>query len=145
MDKKCCSCNPKAMAAALLRWTIGLIFLVGGVSKLGMLNGFVHGYLVPAFEKTVLPAALVVAYGYALPFVELAIGVLLLLGLCRVFALSLAGLTLLSLCFGQMLLKAPSVIADISLYVLMTATALFMIENDCCALDNLRGADPIEE
>ena len=41
---------------ALLRWALGLMFLVGGVAKLFMLKGFVTGYLAPAFADAFLPA-----------------------------------------------------------------------------------------
>ncbi len=122
----------KGLAAALLRWALGLIFLVGGVAKLCMLNGFVTGYLLPTFGKTFLPASLLTAYGYALPFVETAIGVLLLIGVCPVATLVVAGLTLLSLAFGQMLIQGQAVVANIMLYLLMTAAALYGQEYDRC-------------
>jgi thiosulfate dehydrogenase [quinone] large subunit len=126
------------MAPALLRWALGLLFLVGGLAKLPTVGGFVQGYLVPAFEKTFLPKGLVAAYGYALPFVEVVLGVLLILGLCRHFALLLSGLTLLSLGFGQMLLKEHGTVANICLYVLMTAAALYMGECDCWVVGRSR-------
>jgi hypothetical protein len=80
MNTSICSCmNPRRLAPALIRWALGILFLVGGVAKLTALGGFVNGYLVPAFSKTFLPSGWVAAYGYALPFVELALGVLLLI------------------------------------------------------------------
>jgi thiosulfate dehydrogenase [quinone] large subunit len=127
--------DPKSLAPALIRWALGLLFLVGGIGKLMDLGGFVKGYLVPAFEKTVLPGGLVATYGYALPFVEVAIGVLLILGLCRTCALVLTGVTLISLGFGQILLRQHATVANIYVYVLMTAIALWMGEHDRWALD----------
>ena len=122
---------------ALLRWALGLLFLVGGVAKLFMLRGFVTGYLVPAFEKTFLPVWLLTLYGYALPFVEAALGIALLLGVCRTTTLLATGLTLISLAFGQMLIQGHAVVANIMLYLLMTALALIFREHDvwgmgCC-------------
>jgi thiosulfate dehydrogenase (quinone) large subunit len=126
-----CCVRSKCMAIALLRWAVGLMFLVGGVAKLRMpVKGFVAGYLVPAFEKTFLPAWLVSAYGYALPFVETALGILLILGIWRNGALFLTGLTLISLAFGQMLIQGSATVANIMLYVLMTAVALLREEDD---------------
>ena len=132
---KCCCMDPKTAAPALIRWGLGMLFLVGGIAKVTMLNGFVHGYLAPAFEKTFLPGWLVIAYGYALPFVELALGALLLLGLYRVAALFVTGLTLLSLAFGQMLVQQHATVANIFLYLFLTAVALFLNEYDRWALD----------
>ncbi len=126
-DQKCCVA--KCAGVALLRWSLGLVFLVGGVTKLFALNGFVTGYLVPAFEKTFLPVWLLTAYGYALPFVEAILGVALLLGLCRTPILFLTGLTLISLGFGQILIRGNAV-GDIMLYLLMTAIVLLCQEHD---------------
>ena len=121
-----CFRDPRRLAPALICWALGLLFLVGGIAKLTHLGVFVNGYLVPAFAKTFLPPVLVTAYGYALPFVETALGVLLLIGMCRVCALLLAGATLLSLAFGQILLQQNAVVANIFLYVLMTAIAMYL-------------------
>ncbi len=137
MDTKECSKSAKALGVALLRWALGLMFLVAGVSKLCTLTAFVTGYLAPAFETTFLPGWLVAAYGYALPFVETILGVLLLVGCCRTASLAVAGLTLISLAFGQMLVQGQAIVANIMLYILMTAVILFLQEHDrygwpCC-------------
>jgi len=123
---RCCCMNPKRLAPALIRWALGIMFFVGGVAKLTALGGFVNGYLVPVFAKTVLPASLVAAYGYALPFVETTLGLLLLIGIWRVHTLLLAGVTLISLAFGQILLQQHATVANIFLYVLMTAIAIYL-------------------
>jgi thiosulfate dehydrogenase [quinone] large subunit len=97
---------------------------------MGGVGGFVNGYLVPAFEKTFLPVVLLKAYGYALPFVEVALGVLLIIGLCRNCTLLLTGLTLISLAFGQMLLQQHATVANIFLYIVLTVVVLFLDEHD---------------
>jgi hypothetical protein len=99
-----------------------------------MLTGFVTGYLVPAFEKSFLPPQLVMMYGYALPFAETILGVLLILGFCRTATLFATGLLLLSLAFGQMLIQGHAIVANIMLYILMTAIALFCGKYDCWIL-----------
>ena len=137
---KACACclNPRRLAPALIRWALGVMFLVGGVAKLTALDGFVHGYLVPAFAKTFLPVWLVTPYGYALPFVETALGILLLIGVWRVGVLLLAGTTFISLAFGQILLQQHATVANIFLYVLMTAIALY-IEPPCAMAAPAKG------
>ena len=49
-------CMAQCAGVALLRWALGLMFLMAGMAKLFMLKGFVTGYLVPAFADTFLPA-----------------------------------------------------------------------------------------
>lgn len=126
-----CSCfNGRAAAIALMRWGLGVLFLCGGINKLAGLGGFVNGYLVPAFAKTFLPAWLIIAYGYTLPFVETLLGVALILGLCRNAALLITGLTLISLAFGQILLQGYAVVFQIMGYLAMTGAVLFLGEHD---------------
>jgi len=110
------------------------MFLMGGVTKLFMLKGFVTGYLVPAFANTFLPVWLLTLYGYALPFVETILGIALILGVCRTPALLVTGITLVSLAFGQMLLQNHVVVANIMLYILMTAVVLLFPQYDGWAL-----------
>lgn len=129
--KESCACfDCRSAALALVRWGLGVLFLVGGISKLFHLSGFVGGYLTPAFAGTFLPSGLVAAYGYALPFVEVLLGVALILGLCRNAALLIAGLTLISLAFGQMLLQKFDVVAQIFFYLFMTGSVFFLGDYD---------------
>lgn len=133
MTEKSCW-EPQCMAPALIRWALGLLFFVSGIGKIANLAGFVQGYLAPAFQATWLPAGLVSAYGYALPFVEVVIGGMLILGLFPRLALFVTGLTLLSLAFGQMLLKQQGTVGNIFLYILMAAAALNMQAGDVWTL-----------
>jgi hypothetical protein len=55
---------------------------------------------------------------------------MLVLGLCRNVALLIAGLTLISLGFGQMLLQKFDVVAQIMFYLFMTGSVLFLGEYD---------------
>ena len=63
--------------ATLARFGLGVLWLVAGVLKIGDPDGMVRS--VRAFR--ILPEALVHPVAYAVPFVEIALGVLLLLGL----------------------------------------------------------------
>jgi len=129
--KSCCAgFDGRSAALALMRWGLGLLFLVSGIGKLLHLTGFVQAYLLPAFAGTFLPAALVAAYGYALPFVETALGVLLLLGLWRNTALLISGLTFISLAFGQMLIQKHDMVFNIMVYLFITGIVLFLGEYD---------------
>ncbi len=130
MTKSFCCLDGRAASAALLRWGLGLLLLVSGLRKLPALTGFVNGYILPAFADTLLPAPLTAAYAYALPPVEALLGALLILGLFRNASLLLAGLTFLSLAFGQMLLQNHAVVFQIMGYLALTAGALCLEAQD---------------
>jgi hypothetical protein len=133
-DASCCS--PKAMAIALARWCVGTILLVAGVGKLAMGVGSFAHVLVPMFEKTWLPTALVTGYGQALPFAETLLGAFLILGLVRNATLFVSGLLFLSLTFGEMALamsgkqESIAVVFQNMVYTFLTAGLLFLHEYD---------------
>lgn len=128
---KCNCCDGRAAGAALGRWALGVLFFFAGLGKImGGVGGFVNGYLVPAYEKTFLPMGLVKVYGYALPFAEVILGILLVIGICRNCTLLLTGLTLISLAFGQMLVQQHATVANIFLYIILTVVLLYLDEHD---------------
>jgi thiosulfate dehydrogenase [quinone] large subunit len=123
--------EPKFAGVAIGRWALGLFFFYSGLVKImGGVSGFVNGYLVPLFSKTFLPSILVTSYGYVLPYVELILGILLIVGIFRNAVLFLTGLTLISLTFGQMLLQQHAVVANNFIYIFLTAILLFLSEFD---------------
>lgn len=76
-----------------IRVALGIMFLVSSVSKLGDLNAVVA----EVRQYGLLPEPLPIPFGYALPFGELAIGFMLLLGLFT--RLAAAGGALLMVAF----------------------------------------------
>lgn len=79
-----------------LRLLLGLTFLVFGASKLPDLGGFSDTVL----SYRVLPVALAEAYAVALPWAEVVIGILLILGLGLKFVAPAAILVIASLIAG---------------------------------------------
>lgn len=127
MDGNCC--DPKPWAVALARWCLGLILLVYGLGKFPDVSGFAKG-LVEQFAKTWLPGWLLIPYGYALPFIELGLGALLLIGLWRNGVLLITGIYLISLTFGMTLLKQPGVVFNNFVFTLAAAAILFLGDYD---------------
>jgi thiosulfate dehydrogenase [quinone] large subunit len=73
--------SDSAWACLLLRMTLGSNICIHGMSRIhGGVTSFAHS-LRPLFQKTPLPSWLVLAFGLILPFLELTLGMLLLLGL----------------------------------------------------------------
>jgi thiosulfate dehydrogenase (quinone) large subunit len=123
-------CDPRAGAVALGRWCLGIIFLFYGLGKfMGGVNVFAEG-MVKQFEKTMLPPGLVTAFSYALPVLEVSLGVLLILGLARDVVLFVTGLLLIALTFGQVMLQQPQVVFFNTAYTMIAAVLLFASKYD---------------
>jgi thiosulfate dehydrogenase [quinone] large subunit len=87
--------NHRETAYALLRVTMGVIFLFYGIGKfMGGLTNFVGGMNQRFTGK--LPATLVMPFAYILPFGELICGLLIVLGLFTRVGLVISGLLLIS-------------------------------------------------
>jgi len=108
------------------------MFLFFGLGKVQNPAAFVQ-YLLSDFQNTWLPKWLLVPYGYAIPFIELGIGILLLLGIARNAVLFFTGLFLITLTFGQIVLQKPIVFNNL-IYTLAVAALLFLAEYDCWLL-----------
>jgi len=76
---------------------LGVIFIISGAGKLPELAAFVD----QVEEANILPHALARFYGTALPYVEIVIGALLILGLLSRFAAGIGGLAALSFIIGN--------------------------------------------
>ena len=81
----------------VFRIALGVIFIISGAGKLPELAAFVD----QVEEANVLPHVLARAYGTALPYVEIVIGALLILGLLSRFAAGIGGLAALSFIIGN--------------------------------------------
>jgi thiosulfate dehydrogenase [quinone] large subunit len=115
------------LAYLLLRLIAGMDFLGHGFARIFTgthLGGFAHG-MVGDMAKSPLPATLVLATGYVVPCVELAIGVLLLTGLATRFALVVALLVMLVLMFGITMKQEWNVAEQQLFYGLVLAALLY--------------------
>lgn len=81
------------------RWILAAIFLASGLSKLPNQRRFV--FIVLAYR--VLPRHLAYLYAAALPWIEVVVGLMLLLGIATRIGAALAGLLLLSFVLAVML------------------------------------------
>jgi thiosulfate dehydrogenase [quinone] large subunit len=129
-NSECCAGGPKAAAVALGRWVLGIIFLFAGIGKFaGGYQNFIDG-MTKQFEKTWLPSWLLAPFNHVLPFAEVLLGVLLILGIARNVTLFATGLLLLTLTFGQILLGQPPVVFYNFIYTTVAAALLFLHEHD---------------
>lgn len=125
-------------ACALLRWGLGVLFILASLGKFYYqgkwsfenAKWFVTGYLLEdKFRESFLPKWLIAAYGYALPYAEFIIGILLLSGIARNKVLFSAGLLMLTLIIGAILMKDYSVVYENFFYLFLCAALLFIPES----------------
>lgn len=137
-DREVAVTNPayRKAAYALLRLTLGIVFLFSGVSKFMAGLGNLAGEQAQQFAGK-LPVPLVTAFFYVLPFIEVAIGALLVLGLFNGFALILSGLLLAALTFGTVMKGDFATAAHNVSYALVNAALLWFAYYNGYSLDCL--------
>ncbi|MCG8448559.1 MAG: DoxX family protein [Pirellulales bacterium] len=93
------------IAVFIVRWILGLLFLMAGYWKVFVLTPAAHAqnYFVGGFSDTWIPTWLLLALGYAIPFLELAAGLLICIGLRTREALIAVGLLLIVTTYGHAL------------------------------------------
>ncbi|HEY0378974.1 MAG TPA: DoxX family protein [Pyrinomonadaceae bacterium] len=130
----------REIAYALLRATLGVIFLFFGIGKfMGGIGGFAAGMEQHFAGK--LPSALVLPFAYTLPFMEVFFGALILLGLFNSIALALSGLLLLALTFGTVMLGDAPTVAHNLQYALVNFVLLWLADYNGYSIDRLRRSD----
>ena len=125
------------LGAFLVRFALGMLFFVMGLNKFIKGAADVSAQIAGMFKDSWLPAVMVAPYTHVLPYMEVSVGVLLLLGLFRGVAVTLGSLLMLSLTFGMMVAGNGPIIATNMTYVLMFAVALFTSPWDRIKLDSL--------
>ncbi len=123
-------------AYALMRSTLGIVFLVAGIGKFMMgIGAFVSQMQEPFAGK--LPSVMVVAFGYALPFLEVAIGLMLVAGLFNYFGSVLAGLLMIALIFGKLIEGDPVTVAHNLSYSVIIFLLIWFADYNGYSLDRL--------
>ena len=98
--------SDSSVAYALLRLTFGVNICFRGVTRIAHgTEGFANAIVTQLAPATVLSPSMVHAYAYVLPWVESAIGLLMIFGLLTRPALILGALMMTSLTFGTMLVE----------------------------------------
>jgi thiosulfate dehydrogenase [quinone] large subunit len=113
-----------ALAYAIFRLTFGVNIGFRGVVRITVngLDQFSAG-LMKQFEPTWFPAFAISSFGHVIPFVEVAVGFLLIVGLFTRPALVIGGLLMTSLTFGTMYLQN----FDLAWLQLTYAMAFFLL------------------
>lgn len=129
--------NRREIAYALLRVTVGVMFFFYGVGKLLQGIDTVASGMVQRFEASPLPAWLVALFARMLPFTEVILGTLLILGLFTGAAYLLTQLLLLALTFGTVMEPRPPTVADNVNFALVVFVLFFLMEYNRYSVDRV--------
>ena len=127
----------KRLGYALLRIALGVNFLGHGLFRiLSGTGAFAHG-MAEHMTKSPLPVGLTLAFGYAIPWIELLLGLGLIVGLWTRWALALGAVFMMVLTFGVTANQQWDVAGQQLVYSLIFFVLLFQLEYNCLAVDLL--------
>src|SRR6204780_844366 len=127
--------DDSSLAYALLRVTLGINIFMDGTSRLmGGIGNFVSG-MIKMFQNTVLPTAVIVPFGYALPWLEAALGLLMIIGFRTRAALVAGALLMLGLTFGSALRQDWDVAAIQLFYSVLYAALIAALRYNSLSVD----------
>lgn len=121
-----------------LRLFLALRLLTAGLGKFNKdgysfsnyYEGFVANQSSAFATKTNLPALFHAPFLYSIGYVEIVLGLLLILGIKTKYTLALFSLTFVGLGFGLMLLGNTSGVGTIGIYILLTSAALYFVRHN---------------
>jgi len=120
----------------LLRLAIGASMFGHGLVRLPKLDKF-SDWMVKSFENSILSAALVRPFSYALPIAELLIGLLLILGLLTRPALIAGSIVMIILIFGTTTIENWEILPSQLIHIAFFAVLLNAINYNGYAIDHL--------
>jgi thiosulfate dehydrogenase [quinone] large subunit len=128
----------RQLAYAVFRLTLGINILVHGAGRIFGPGAEAFATTTAAeFSKTILPAGLVHAFLFVLPFAELALGALTTLGLFTRWALALGGLMIATLVFGTAMRSDWNTVGVQMIYAITYYFLLVHRSSDRFSLDKL--------
>ncbi len=124
--------NGPELSFLLLRLFLGVLFFFAGLGKFMGENGFsfsayyqkMGGMMKNFAENTFLPEFLLFPYTHVLGYIEIVLGLSILLGLRLKSSLCLYGIILISLGFGLLITKDHDGVAKIAIYLALVAACL---------------------
>jgi len=126
----------KKWAYLLSRLAIGLSFFGHGLVRLPKLDGF-SKWMMEQFSKSFLPDALVFPFSYALPILEFAAGLMIVIGLFTKQGLLLAGLVTLALIFGTTMIENWDALPSQLIHIAFLSVLLAYLPQNSYAVDKI--------
>lgn len=127
----------KALAYAVLRLALGVNICGHGAFRiLSGVGAFAHGMVV-GMDKGPLPHALSLGFGYCIPWIELVLGALLVMGFLTRMALVAGGLFIVVLTFGTTSIQNWQGAGGQLLYSLAFFVLLWCFDANSISVDTL--------
>lgn len=127
----------KNTAYFLLRLSMGVNLMGHGLARIPKLSVFAEG-MATGFEKSWLPKPFVQIFSTALPFLELIIGAMLILGFKTRIA-NLAGAALIiMLLFGSSTVENWEAMGIQMIYALFFYVLISRVEDNSCSVDQMK-------
>ncbi len=127
--------NDLSLGYALLRITLGINIARHGISRIVAGPRAFAASLTEEFSSTVLPHFAVLGFGYALPWLEALIGLLILFGALTRVALIAGALLIALLTFGSTLHQDWDIAGLQLIYAIVsTSSSLACTSTTCCPL-----------
>lgn len=126
----------KKRAYLLSRLAIGLSFFGHGLVRLPKLDGF-SKWMMGQFSKSFLPDVLVLPFSYALPILEFAAGLMIIIGLFTRQGLLLAGLVTLALIFGTTMIENWDALPSQLIHIAFLSVLLVYLPYNSYAVDKI--------
>lgn len=122
------------LAFFVARVTIGINFLVHGLVRIPKLSKFAEG-LASGFKDSYIPEALVIPFGHTLPFIELLLGLLLLVGFKTKFAAVAGGLLIAVLTLGAAMKEDWPLVGSLTVYAIFFFLLIKNLDQNAIAID----------
>ncbi|TMM30018.1 DoxX family membrane protein [Polaribacter aestuariivivens] len=128
--------TPQQTGFALLRIAMGVNFLGHGLVRFSKLEGF-KNWMITTFQDSILPNFAVSIWGSVLPFLEFAIGLLLILGLFTYRASIAGAIVIIILITGSCLVEKWDWAGMQMIYALFFYFIITNIDKNKISIDNL--------
>lgn len=122
------------LAFVIARITIGINFLIHGVVRIPKLQAFAEG-MTKGFEQTYLPEFLVMPFATALPFLELVLGLFLLIGFKMRLTAAVSALLIAVLVFGAAMKEDWPLVGSLTIYTIFFFLLIKNLEHNVFAVD----------
>jgi thiosulfate dehydrogenase [quinone] large subunit len=135
-----CPIEQRRLAALLVRWFLGLMFFTTALAKL--LGGYAQfvEQASSGYEQNWLPVGLATVFLWVLPWLELLVGALLLIGLFRIPTLVLTVVLTLLLTYGKFIVHQQPAVAQNTLFFIVAVVGLMLVDRPLLALDGVFGS-----
>lgn len=124
----------KALAYLFLRLSIGISFLGHGIVRLPKIPAF-RNWMIDLFKTSLMPEAFTYLFASVLPFVELLLGILLVIGWRTREAYMIGSAVICVLIFGSCLIENWEAVAFQLIYALLFFILLCYMDYNKYALD----------